>query len=112
MDAVTRNSIVKEQIIKSLCDTADLKNTVIAYEPIWAIGTGLTPTNDDIVGMHRLIAEYLPANMKGARILYGGSVKADNAESILKLPEVDGALVGGASLKKDDFMKIIAAAVG
>ncbi len=108
IDVASRNAIVKEQIAKSLCDTADAMNTIIAYEPIWAIGTGLTPTTDDIVKMHRLIAEYLPAKAKGARILYGGSVKAENAEAILKCPEVDGALVGGASLNKDDFLKIIA----
>lgn len=110
MNAITRTAIVKEQIAKSLSDSADAKNTVIAYEPVWAIGTGLTPTNDDITTMHRMIAGVLPDKVKGARILYGGSVKADNAETILKLPEVDGALVGGASLKKDDFLKIIAAA--
>lgn len=110
MNAITRTAIVREQIAKSLSDSADAKNTVIAYEPVWAIGTGLTPTNDDIITMHRMIANVLPDKVKGARILYGGSVKADNAETILKLPEVDGALVGGASLKKDDFLKIIAAA--
>lgn len=110
MDAQTRNQIVKDQIAKSLSATADAKNTIIAYEPVWAIGTGLTPTNDDITIMHRLIAGVLPEKVKGAHILYGGSVKADNAETILKLPEVDGALVGGASLKKDDFISIIKAA--
>ncbi len=110
MDAQARNGIVKDQIAKSLAATADAKNTIVAYEPVWAIGTGLTPTPDDITTMHRLIAGALPEKMKGARILYGGSVKADNAETILKLPEVDGALVGGASLKKDDFISIIKAA--
>ena len=110
MDAAGRNAIVLEQIAKCLCDTADAKNTIIAYEPIWAIGTGLTPTTEDIIKVHRLIADALPAKTKGARILYGGSVKADNAAAILTLLEVDGALVGGASLNKDDFLKIIAAA--
>ncbi|NDE90054.1 MAG: triose-phosphate isomerase [Alphaproteobacteria bacterium] len=110
MDATTRNAIVKEQIRQSLCDSADAQNTIIAYEPVWAIGSGLTPTNDDIVTMHGLIAGFLPLSVKGARILYGGSVKADNAATILQLPGVDGALVGGASLKKDDFIKIIAGA--
>ncbi len=110
MDAAARAAIVKEQIAKSISDSADAHNTIIAYEPVWAIGTGLTPTSDDIVKMHRLIADVLPTKVKGARILYGGSVKADNAGVILKLAEVDGALVGGASLNKDDFITIITAA--
>ena len=112
MDSTQRNAIVQEQIAKSLCDSADAMNTIIAYEPVWAIGTGLTPTTDDIVNMHRQIAGFLPTKAKGARILYGGSVKADNAAIILKLLEVDGALVGGASLNKDDFITIIIAAAG
>lgn len=110
MDAASREAIVKEQIAKSLCETADASNTIIAYEPIWAIGTGLTPTNEDIVKVHRLIADVLPPKARGARILYGGSVNAANADEILKLALVDGALVGGASLKKDDFLRIINAA--
>lgn len=110
MDAAARQAIVQQQLAISICDTAHAMNTVIAYEPVWAIGTGLTPTRDDIIRMHRLIVQSLPPKVKGARILYGGSVKADNAQSILSIPEVDGALVGGASLNKDDFLAIIAAA--
>jgi triosephosphate isomerase len=76
---------------------------VIAYEPVWAIGTGLTPTNADITQMHAAIRSHIPT---GTRILYGGSVNPKNAAEILALPEVDGALVGGASLKAEDFWAI------
>jgi triosephosphate isomerase (TIM) len=76
---------------------------VIAYEPVWAIGTGLTPTTADIVEMHAAIRGHIPA---GTRILYGGSVNPKNAAEILALPEIDGALVGGASLKAEDFWAI------
>ena len=76
---------------------------VIAYEPVWAIGTGLTATIDDIAAMHAEIRSRIPA---GTRILYGGSVNPKNADAILGLPEVDGALVGGASLNADDFWAI------
>ena len=85
---------------------------VVAYEPIWAIGTGMTPTSADIAGMHAHIRACLVARLgEGARqmpILYGGSGKPDNAREILNLPEVGGALVGGASLKAADFLGIIA----
>lgn len=110
MDTERRIAFVKEQLAQSLATSADENNTVIAYEPVWAIGSGLTPTREDIVNMHRVIAAALPQKMQGARVLYGGSVNAANAESILGLAEVDGALVGGASLKKDDFIRIIRAA--
>jgi triosephosphate isomerase len=76
---------------------------VIAYEPVWAIGTGLTPTIADIAQIHAAIRKNIPA---GTRILYGGSVNPKNAAEILALPEVDGALVGGASLQADDFWAI------
>jgi triosephosphate isomerase (TIM) len=76
---------------------------VIAYEPVWAIGTGLTPTLDDIAEIHAAIRRQIPA---GTRILYGGSVNPKNAAEILALAEVDGALVGGASLKAEDFWAI------
>ena len=79
---------------------------VVAYEPVWAIGTGLTPTEDDIAAMHAAIRD---AVGPGPRILYGGSVKPRNARAILALPEVGGALVGGASLKADDFLGIVRA---
>jgi len=86
----------------------------IAYEPIWAIGTGKVPTVPDIAEMHsalraRLIAAYGDEG-NGVRILYGGSVKASNASGIFAIPDVDGALVGGASLQAADFMPIVAAA--
>lgn len=86
----------------------------IAYEPIWAIGTGKVPSTDDIGEMHaalrkRLVAAYGEAG-QGVRILYGGSVKASNAAEIFAVDDVDGALVGGASLKASDFLPIVAAA--
>lgn len=86
----------------------------VAYEPIWAIGTGKVPSRDDIVEMHaalrqRLIAAYGEAG-QGVRILYGGSVKASNAAEIFAIPDVDGALVGGASLTAADFLPIVEAA--
>lgn len=80
---------------------------VVAYEPVWAIGTGLVPSEDDIAAMHAAIRQQIGA---GPRILYGGSVKPSNAAAILGLPEVGGALVGGASLKADDFLGIVRAA--
>ena len=80
---------------------------VVAYEPVWAIGTGLTPTIDDIAAMHEAIRGRIPP---GTRILYGGSVNPKNAAEILALADVDGALVGGASLKADDFWAIAQAA--
>jgi triosephosphate isomerase len=80
---------------------------VVAYEPVWAIGTGLTPTPGDIADMHAFIRIKI---REGARILYGGSVKPSNAREILSIVNVDGALVGGASLKAEDFAAIIMAA--
>jgi len=85
---------------------------VVAYEPVWAIGTGKTATADDIAAMHRHIRECLGrrhGDLGGLSVLYGGSVKADNAATILALPGVDGALVGGASLKADEFWAICSA---
>jgi triosephosphate isomerase len=84
----------------------------VAYEPIWAIGTGLTPTAKDIEQIHRLIRETLSARFKdqGARmrILYGGSVKPSNARELMGVANVNGALIGGASLKASDFLAIAA----
>ena len=79
----------------------------VAYEPVWAIGTGLTPTNEEIAAMHAVIHT---ATSQETEVLYGGSVKAANAAEILATPGVDGVLVGGASLKADDFLTILAAA--
>jgi triosephosphate isomerase len=86
----------------------------VAYEPVWAIGTGKTPKPADIEEMHdairALLKKCLGASASGTRILYGGSVKPDNAREILSVPNVNGALVGGASLKAADFLAIIRAA--
>ena len=95
--------VVASQLAGSMPDNADAANLVIAYEPVWAIGTGLTATTDDITAMHAEIRTRVPP---GTRILYGGSVNPENAGAILSLAEVDGALVGGASLNADDFWAI------
>jgi len=99
--------IVSRQVAASIPDGATAERLVVAYEPVWAIGTGLTPTIADIVEMHAAIRRLIP---EGTRILYGGSVNPKNAGEILALPEVDGALVGGASLKAEDFSAIAQAA--
>lgn len=108
-----QNKIVTTQLAESIPSTANAQNLVIAYEPVWAIGTGKTATLDDIKDMHAVIRGFLKEkldNSDSIRILYGGSVKADNAKEILAAPNVDGALVGGASLKADQFLTIINAA--
>jgi triosephosphate isomerase len=98
---------------QSLCEEGEL---ALAYEPIWAIGTGKTPTSDEIEEMHAAIRAKLLDRFGSdggqVRILYGGSVKPSNAAEIFSIPEVNGALVGGASLKAADFMPVIAAAAG
>lgn len=108
-DAGKAHEVVGRQLDGSLPDgTADF---VVAYEPIWAIGTGVTPTKNDVVDMHRFIHQRLVARNpagQGVRILYGGSVKPDNAKDLLTADNVDGALIGGASLKADDFLAIAA----
>lgn len=98
--------VVGGQLAESLPGTGPL---VVAYEPVWAIGTGLTPTQEDIAAMHAFIRSHVE---EGVRILYGGSVKPSNAADILAIPDVNGALVGGASLKADDFYAIINAVSG
>ena len=95
--------IVSAQLAGSVPEGATADNLVVAYEPVWAIGTGLTATSQDITAMHTIVRGSIPA---GTRILYGGSVNAQNAVAILGLAEVDGALVGGASLKAADFLGI------
>lgn len=101
------------QLADSLPESATAENSVVAYEPVWAIGTGLVPSEDDIVAMHAFLRAQLCARYgdagKNVRILYGGSVKPGNAASIMALSDVDGVLVGGASLKASDFLAIAAA---
>ncbi|RVA75306.1 triose-phosphate isomerase, partial [Mesorhizobium sp. M7A.F.Ca.CA.001.08.2.1] len=94
----------------SVPPSATPSNTIIAYEPVWAIGTGLTPTAADVAAAHAHIREKLSEKLGGVaakvRILYGGSVKPSNAVELLGVRNVDGALVGGASLKAADFLGI------
>src|SRR5882757_6536477 len=98
------------QLTGSLPDSATSANLVVAYEPVWAIGTGLTPTAGDVEQIHRFIRDLLVTRFKeeGARtrILYGGSVKPSNAAELMAVANVNGALVGGASLKAADFLAI------
>ena len=112
-DGGVATHICKSQLVASMPADATSANTVIAYEPVWAIGTGRTPTSAEIAAMHAHIraclVEKLGAGAADMLILYGGSVNPGNAAQILNLPDVGGALVGGASLKSDDFLKIIAA---
>lgn len=112
-DARQTLEVVARQLAASLPDGATAENTVIAYEPVWAIGTGRTPTLDEIAEVHRTIRALLTARFgdaaAGMRLLYGGSVKPSNAAQIFALDDVNGALVGGASLKASDFGAIVAA---
>ncbi len=106
-------AVVGTQLAGSVPGTATGANTVIAYEPVWAIGTGLVPTLPQIAEVHAFIRAALTtrfgADGNDFRILYGGSVKPSNAAEIFGVADVDGALVGGASLKAADFGPIIAA---
>lgn len=105
--------VVAEQLSRAIPASANSKNTVIAYEPVWAIGTGKTATPEDVKTMHSFIRGRLKEQLAEGgdlRIVYGGSVKPDNAQSLMTLPDVDGALVGGASLKADQFLAIAKAA--
>ena len=112
-DAGRTLDVVGGQIAGSLPAGATAANLVIAYEPVWAIGTGRTPTIAQIAEVHAFLRARLTAMMgaeaSGVRILYGGSVKPSNAGEIFAVPHVDGALVGGASLKASDFSAIVAA---
>jgi triosephosphate isomerase len=105
--------VVRRQIAGSLDDGLTAADTVIAYEPVWAIGTGLTPTAADVAEVHADIrarlSERFGAEGTAMRILYGGSVKGSNAAELMTVANVDGALVGGASLKAADFLAILAA---
>ena len=102
---------IKRQLDGSLPEK--LERLVIAYEPVWAIGTGLTPTPGDVAEVHKMIRNYLISKDKergqAVRILYGGSVKPQNAKELMAVANVNGALVGGASLKAADFLGIAAA---
>ena len=104
-------AVVKSQLAGSLPEAATAANTVIAYEPVWAIGTGRTPSSDEVQEVHALIRAELASALGddqagGTRILYGGSMKPENARDLLSLPDVDGGLIGGASLKAEDFWAI------
>jgi triosephosphate isomerase len=102
--------ILKRQLAGSVPDGAKAERTVIAYEPVWAIGTGLTPTTADVAEAHAFLRAELVkrfgAEGKQMRILYGGSVKPSNARELMAVENVDGALIGGASLKAADFLAI------
>jgi len=107
-DAGQARAVVAAQLDGSLPDGAD--DIVVAYEPVWAIGTGLTPTAEDVADMHAFIRQRFCARYgeagQGMRILYGGSVKPGNAKELMTVNNVDGALVGGASLKAEEFLGI------
>jgi len=110
-DAGQTEAVVARQVKESLPDGATPENTVIAYEPVWAIGTGRTPTPEDAQAVHARIRAELQDCIGGAsqsmRLLYGGSVKPSNAKELMGQADIDGALVGGASLKVEDFYGII-----
>ena len=110
-DAGKTNTVVARQIEGSVPKTSSAGNTVIAYEPVWAIGTGKTPSAADVQDVHSMmratVAEILAfREADQMRLLYGGSVKPSNAKELMALADVDGALVGGASLNSEDFWAI------
>ncbi|MCE6951573.1 triose-phosphate isomerase [Cereibacter sphaeroides] len=114
-DAGRTLDVIGAQLAGSVPDGATAGNTVIAYEPVWAIGTGRTPTTAEIAEVHAFLRARLAdrfADAAGFRLLYGGSVKPSNAAEIFAVANVDGALVGGASLKSADFGPIVAALSG
>lgn len=102
--------VLKRQLAGSVPDGATAKTVVVAYEPVWAIGTGLTPTAADVEEAHAFLRAELKGRFDGeggkVRILYGGSVKPSNAKELMSIANVDGALIGGASLKSADFLAI------
>jgi triosephosphate isomerase len=109
-DAGETLSVLDRQLEGSLPETGNVDNVIVAYEPVWAIGTGKTPTMDDIATTHAHLRAKLRGLVTGGddiALLYGGSVKAANAADILSIDNVDGALVGGASLKADEFLAIL-----
>ncbi len=98
--------ILTEQINQSVPEISNFENTIIAYEPIWAIGTGLTPSINEIEEVHQYIKN-INKKLNNFKVIYGGSVKASNSADINNLKNVDGCLIGGASLKVDEFNTII-----
>ena len=104
--------VLSRQLRSSLPDGATAANTIIAYEPVWAIGTGHTPSDGEIAETHAFLRSQLGARGATMRVLYGGSVKPTNAADILMIANVDGALVGGASLGAEDFLGICSAYAG
>jgi triosephosphate isomerase len=112
-DAGETLDVIGRQLAQSVPDQSTSANLVVAYEPVWAIGTGRTPTLAEIAEVHGFLRARLTARLgaqaAGVRLLYGGSVKPSNAAEIFAVPDVDGALVGGASLKAADFGAIVAA---
>ena len=99
-------SILSKQLEEGLPDISNYENTLIAYEPIWAIGTGLTPSLEDIQEVHEFIKQ-IDKKLNNFHVLYGGSVKSSNSQEINGLESVDGCLIGGASLKVEEFNRII-----
>ena len=107
-DAGLTNQVIEQGTIESIPSNAENGNFIIAYEPRWAIGAGITPTKDEIAKRHKIIRQILDKmGFSDTPILYGASVNATNSAEIMNIKNVDGVLVGGASLKKDDFIPII-----
>ena len=112
-DAGRADEVIGRQLAGSLPDGLPAEGFVVAYEPVWAVGTGVTPTAADIAEVHgfirRRLGGLLAADAGGTRLLYGGSVKAGNAAEVAAVPDVNGVLVGGASLRAADFLRVAAA---
>ena len=112
--AKKEKEVVRAQVETMLAATSErltANNCMIAYEPVWAIGTGNTAQPADVQEMHAYIRSLLPAHIRdGVRIIYGGSIKSTNAQSLFALPDVDGGLVGASSLDADEFARIVDAA--
>lgn len=106
--------VVERQVEKGfeLCDSNQISRVVIAYEPVWAIGTGINATPEDAQSVHSYIKDllrkkYFKSSTQNVKILYGGSVSPENIDNLMAMPDIDGVLVGGASLKADSFLRII-----
>jgi triosephosphate isomerase len=109
-DAGRATAVVGRQLLGSMPANPDPSRLIVAYEPVWAIGTGVTPTSADVAAMHRFIRgeveRLVPTGGAAIRLLYGGSVRPRNAADLMAIADVDGGLIGGASLDVDDFMAI------